>query len=261
MEYIKYQRRDILIVVTFRGTVFGLESANIVGYSATPVTGGGLYCIGMQFADVGASSDMATISKLSASGLTPSTWNDMETGAPCIMFYNGVGYDFYYYISDAYDADGNEVTAWANAGGDEALETKSLGTGCWLSLPAGTATEGSITSSGEVSDAATSTVTINNGLSLITNPYPMGFNPGAIVTTGLTPSTWNDMETEAPCIMVYNGVGYDFYYYISDAYDADGNEVTAWANAGGDAVNEEIAGVGEAFWVKTTSAGSFTFSK
>ena len=105
----------------------------MVGYSATPVTGGGLYCIGMQFADVGASSDMATISKLSASGLTPSTWNDMETGAPCIMFYNGVGYDFYYYISDAYDADGNEVTAWANAGGDAVNEEiAGVGEAFWV---------------------------------------------------------------------------------------------------------------------------------
>ena len=245
----------------FCGTVFGLESANIVGYSVTPVTGGGLYCIGMQFADVGNSSDEATISKLSPIGLTASTWDTMETDAPCIMFYNGVGYDFYYYISDAYNSEGKEVTAWANAGGDEALETKSLGTGCWLSLPAGTANEGSITAAGEVSDATTFTVAINNGLSLITNPFPMGFNPGAIVTTGLTPSTWDNMVTDAPCIMVYNGIGYDFYYYISDAYNSEGQEVTAWANAGGDAVNEEIAGVGEAFWVKTTAAGSFTFAK
>ena len=32
MEYVKYQRCDILLVVAFCGTVFALESANVVGY-------------------------------------------------------------------------------------------------------------------------------------------------------------------------------------------------------------------------------------
>ena len=54
--------------------------------------------------------------------------------------------------------------------------------------------------------------------------------------------------------------GYDLYYLISDAYDADGNEVTGWANAGGDLVTDPIE-VGAGFWVKAPADGTLTFTK
>ena len=95
-----------------------MESANVVGYSTQDVTGGKLYCVALQFGDVGASGDVASIAKLTTSGVTAGAYDTMETDAPCLMFYNGVAYDYYYYISDAFDAGGNEVTAWADPGGD-----------------------------------------------------------------------------------------------------------------------------------------------
>ena len=82
-----------------------------------------------------------------------------------------------------------------------------------------------------------------------------------VTTSGLVAGVYDTMDTDAPCIMIYNGVGYDRYYYISDAYDAGGNPVTAWADAGGDAVTGDIAEVGEAFWVRSGSAGTLTIAK
>ena len=82
-----------------------------------------------------------------------------------------------------------------------------------------------------------------------------------LTTSGLTAGVYDSMSTDAPCIMIYDGVsGYDFYYYISDAYDAEGNEVTAWADPNGDEVTGNIAGVGEAFWLRSASAGTLTFA-
>jgi hypothetical protein len=69
------------------------------------------------------------------------------------------------------------------------------------------------------------------------------------------------MNTDAPCIMIYDGAGgYEYYYYISDAFDADENEVTAWADPYGNAVTGEIAEAGEAFWARSATAGTLTFS-
>ena len=82
-----------------------------------------------------------------------------------------------------------------------------------------------------------------------------------LTTKGVTPGGYETMETDAPCIMIYDGVGgYTYYYYISDAYDAGGTEVTAWATATGDAVTEDIATAGKAFWARSATAGTLTFS-
>ena len=95
--------------------VFALT--DVVGYSTQEIAGGKLTCAGFQFSDV--SSETATLASISTSGLLPGIYDTMEEDAPCIMIFDGnAGYDNYYFISDAYDADGNEVTGWANFSGD-----------------------------------------------------------------------------------------------------------------------------------------------
>ena len=68
----------------------------------------------------------------------------------------------------------------------------------------------------------------------------------------------------APQIQVLNasGIGYTMYYYISDAYDADDNPVegNCWADDRGYIVSGTQIPVGQAFWVKSESTGTFTFS-
>ena len=239
-----------------------MESANIVGYNNTAIAGGKLSCISLQFADVGSNGDVASIAKLTSSGLTAGSYDTMNTDAPCIMIYDGVGgYNYYYYISDAYDSNGDEVTAWADTNGDETDVTPMLGTGFWLNVPNGTCATGSLTQSGEVSDAATSTINIAAGLTLAGNPYPTSMNMSKIETKDLVPGKYDTMNTDAPCIMIYDGVGgYEYYYYITDAYDDNGDEVTAWANTNGDAITGEIAEAGEAFWARSATAGSLIFT-
>ena len=239
----------------------GVESQNIVGYSTQAIAGGKLSCVALQFADVGGNSAVASIANLSTSGLTAGVYDTMETDAPCIMIYNGVGYDYYFYISDAYDAEGNVVTAWADGSGDALAAEKTLGTGFWLRIPAATCSTGSLVESGEVSSAATTTIGIAAGLTLAGNPYPTAMNMSKVTTSGLTAGVYDTMETDAPCIMIYNGVGYDYYFYISDAYDAEGNVVTAWADGSGDAVTGDIADAGKAFWARSSTAGTLTFSR
>ena len=248
-------------MAAYAATVFGeITSANVVGYATQPVTDGGLKCVGFQFADVGSAEGKTSLVNFLTSGITPGVYDTMGTDAPCVQFYNGIGYEFYYYISDAYDADGNEVTGWANGGGDIADLENLVGTGCWLRIPAGKSSAGTVTQAGEVLSADTVTIDLRNGLTLASNPFPTALDLSKVVTTGLVPGVYDTMEADAPSIQVYNGVGYQFYFYISDAFDADGNEVTGWANGGGDIVYEPVAAVGQAFWAKTTSAGKLTFS-
>ena len=111
----------------------GIVSSDIVGYSTQGIAGGKLSCAAFQFADVGSVDELASIAKLSTSGLTAGVYDTMTTDAPCIMIYNGVGYDYYFYISDAYDSDGNEVTGWADPNGDIVTsDVAEPGVGFWL---------------------------------------------------------------------------------------------------------------------------------
>ena len=237
-----------------------IVSPNVVGYTTQGITGGKLNCVALQFSNVGGSGDMASISTLTTSGLTAGSFDTMTTDAPEIMFYNGVGYDHYYYITDAYDSEGKEVTAWADSNGDATDVSKALGTGFWLRIPEGTCTTGSLTEAGQVSAAASTTIDIAAGLTLACNPYPAAMDFSKITTAGLTAGAFDTMTTDAPEIMIYNGVGYDHYYYITDAYDSEGKEVTAWADSNGDASTGAVAGSGQAFWAKSSSAGTLTFS-
>ena len=240
----------------------GIVSSDIVGYNTQSIQGGKLSCVAFQFADVGSATENASIASLSISGLTAGVYDTMNTDAPCIMIYDGDGgYYYYYYISDAYDADGNETTAWADLNGDAVDGSQSLGTGFWLRIPDATCSTGSLTQSGAVSADATTTIQIAAGLTLAGNPYPTALNLSKVTTSGLTAGVYDTMNTEAPCVMIYDGDGgYYYYYYISDAYDADGNETTAWADLNGDATTDDIAAAGKAFWLRSKTAGSLIFS-
>jgi opacity protein-like surface antigen len=76
-----------------------VTSDNVVGYTRINLEGGKMNCVALQFQDVGSTTAAATIAKLTSTGLTAGVYDTMETDAPCIMFYNGLGYDYYYYIS------------------------------------------------------------------------------------------------------------------------------------------------------------------
>ena len=69
---------------------------------------------------------------------------------------------------------------------------------------------------------------------------------------------------DAPQIQVLNasGIGYTKYYYISDAYDSNDNPVSGncWADQDGYIATGTQVPVGQSFWVKSASAGTFTFS-
>ena len=71
--------------------------------------------------------------------------------------------------------------------------------------------------------------------------------------------TWDN----APMIQVLNanGKSYSYYYYISDADDgSDAWDKTGWADYQGYLVTDTQVGVGSAFWIKSATAGTFSFS-
>lgn len=88
----------------------------------------------------------------------------------------------------------------------------------------------------------------------------------SFLSTTCTPGEYGDGSDptygNAPMIQVLqsNGRMYDFYYYISDADDGNGNyTATEWVDSEGFNITGTQVPVGAAFWIKSATAGTFTF--
>ena len=252
----------------------GITSANTVGYSGQEVKAGQFYMIAAQFADVGAATDVANFNNFFATTCAPGEYGDGEDttmgNAPQIQVLNpgGLSYTKYYYISDAYDSSDNPVegNCWADVNGYivSTEDVIALSKGFWFKAMAA----GSITCSGQVSATAEigNTVTADQ-FNIVANPYPVALDLNAPTSTNFTPGEYGDGEDttmgNAPQVQVLNagGLSYTKYYYISDAYDAEDNPVAGncWADVNGYIVTGTQVPVGQSFWVKSASAGTFTF--
>ena len=83
-----------------------------------------------------------------------------------------------------------------------------------------------------------------------------------LVPNGVTAPSFSN-RTQALQLQVWNGTGYTMYYYVNDAYiEASDEEVTGWADKGGDYVGQTTTDVNYGFWVRSQGgeAGTLTFS-
>ena len=251
----------------------GITSANTVGYSGATINADQWYLVGVQFADVSSATEVANFNSLLSTTCTPGEFGDGSDltfgNAPMIQVLksNGTGYDFYYYISDADDGNGNyTATEWVDASGFNltAEAAQNLSKGFWFKSH----TAGTLNCAGQVSALSTFTRNVPAAqFEIVANPYPVALSLNAPTSAGFTPGEFGDGSDltfgNAPMIQVLksNGTGYDFYYYISDADDGNGNyTATEWVDASGFNLTGTQVDVGAAFWIKSATAGTFTFS-
>ncbi len=222
--------------------------------------------IGVQFAEVGSEVDSIAFDDLiTLNGVTASVYDNQESSAAEIQYYDGEGYDHFYYISDAYDAQDKDVghDCWAKDGYEVTANKKALGEGFWFKAPAvaisGTA---SMTVKGQVLADASKTVSfVANTWKIISNPFPVALGLQDVTTAGVTAVAYDNQESDGAEIQYYDGEGYDHFYYISDAYDAQDKDVghDCWAKDGYITTGTQIP-VGSAFWLKAKQSGSLTFT-
>ena len=250
-----------IICFRFSAITLVFVPTDVVGYSTQEIAGGKLTCAALQFTTV--AGEGASLADISTTGLNPGIYDTMDEEAPSLMIYDGNGgYDYYFYISDGDDGTERfDLTGWVDAGGNIVDEVGTVGTGFWLRIPESTCTTGAMTEAGQVLTAVTATIDIAAGLTLAGNPYPASLDFSKVVTAGLTPGIYDTMDEEAPCLMIYDGNGgYDYYFYISDGDDGTERfDLTGWVDAGGNIV-DVVAAPGTGFWVRSTTAGTLTFS-
>ena len=246
-----------LAAVTAIGA-FAIESANTVGYSSTAVAANTWYMAGVQFTDTATGTGISLQDFVKGDFEPKEFWSDELAIAPMVQLYGPSGYTAYYYFSDAADGE-DEVTAWADDGGDAVDVTLAPGQALWFKNPTAAC---SVTFAGQVLAAGTKAITCTAGAwNMIANPYPMALAlNGDKVTWNVEPKEfWSDELAIAPMVQLYGPSGYTAYYYFSDAADGE-DEVIAWADDGGDAVDVSIP-AGGAIWFKASDASTVTFTK
>lgn len=246
------------------GAMAAVESANVVGYVKTPVTQGTYYMVGVPFEAVSGTAGEITFDDLiKLDGIE--AYEDGDEDCPEIQVRVGNGYSKYYYITDAWDENDDELgyDAWAN-GGYECTDAdiQSLGDGFWFKAPVAAA-GASITTKGQVTDEVEISVSFPGGGSynIIANPFPVGLCFADVTTTGITAK--EDGDPDSAEIQVRVGNGYSKFYYITDAWDENDDELgfDAWADGGYECVGVNVP-AGASFWVRSfdNGQGTITFS-
>ncbi len=159
---------------------------------------------------------------------------ESQDSAAAMYIFNGTGYNIYW-LSNT----GVTVTNWTNGG---SAPTANPGTGMWIKSP----TACTIYQMGLVPTNATINIACApTSNTFIANPYPIALDfdgDGSKIN-------WSGVAvgakrlSAADLIRVWNGVGYDTYYYY---YNAAAPASTGWYNASGD--HAPLIKAGEGFW-------------
>ena len=239
---------------------FGIESANIVGYTQKEAAQGKFIILGAQFEQV---TGVMNVNGL-ISGVTPVEYDEegaFQKTAPQIQIPNGVGYTTCYYIDGAWDVKNQkEVIGWADATGDLAADAViTPGEAIWCKSVGANA---EVLVAGAVAEDDVSSIDCPATFALRANVFPIAFdvNSKVMSSDNITPAKYDEegnFQKTAPQIQIPNGVGYTTYYYIEGAWDVTNQkEVTGWADATGDLISAQID-VAQGFWTKGVN-GSFT---
>ena len=258
--------------VAATGLVFGIESANTVGYSTKDAEQGKFIILGAQFDNTdGARKVNGLIAGVE--GVAYDDDNLFQTTAAQIQVPNAStgGNDTYYYLTDGwYDDNGNDgyKAGWCDAAGVLVDAELIPAIALWLRSTPGNATA---TVAGAVSDDSSVDVSCPVVFALRANAFPMPvtINSNTMTSTDIVGVTYDDnnvFQTTAPQLQVPNAStgGNDTYYYLTDGwYDDNGADgfKPGWCDAAGVLVDSVIP-VAQGFWTKgVTGAFTLTFTK
>ncbi len=250
-----------------------ITSANIVGYTTVTAPNSRYVMVGGQFTST-LGEEGVNLQDFIKGDFTAVDYDDdgnWYASSPTVLLYNGVGYDWYYYQTDA-QGTGDSADGWVTAGAEYAEDVVIMpGQGFWfIDLNTADGETTTITFAGQVpgdKDGAYTLELTGSTYSLIANPLPLNtpLNSASITWTGLTAVDYDDdgdWYATSPTVLLYNGVGYDWYYYQTDA-QGTGDSADGWVTAGAEYAGEDVVlATGAGCWFRnpagTTVSVKFT---
>ena len=232
-----------------------------VGYTKVTVNPG-LNLLGSSFVQVGSGEALDINDAVKVSGLNGLD-EALEKFVTTVRLWTGTSYDTYGYVN----ADEAAAWEWSEAADKWLLEDMTdvaavpvpAGDGFWVQ----TTGTGTVTLIGQVPAAATTDVTINPGLNLVSCPYAKEINIQDVKVNGLK-GLDEALEKFVTTIRLWTGTSYDTYGYVN----AEEAAAWEWPEAADKWLLEDMTDIadvtipaGAGFWVQTTGTGSVTFTK
>ncbi len=215
-------------------------SSNTVGYQKITLNPG-YTMIGIPFVEVGTGNALGILDMFE--NFEGATAAASFSAADQIQVWNGEGYDFYYYRKT------KAGNVW-NTEANKAVSDETIPNGGAFYL-AQSAVSFQLKSAGEVSTEST-TFTIVPGYNLIANPFPADLKVSSLVADGQTAAA---SFSAADQIQVWNGEGYDFYYFRKTK---TGNVWNTEANKA--VTDDDVLPSGSAFFYLSQGVESFTLT-
>ena len=205
---------------------FGIESSNIVGYTAKEAAQGKFIILGAQFEGIasGAVKINEVITGLQGVDVDIEDFTHEKT-APQIQIPTAAGYDIYYYVNDGYydtgavDGDGEPIydqkPGWVDGYGMITEDEITPGVAVWLKSVPGDAM---VNVAGAVPSVDSAEVSCPAGFALRSNIFPIAtpLNGGSMLAVGIKGVDVDiedfTHEKTAPQIQIPTAAGYDIYY-------------------------------------------------
>ena len=222
--------------------------------------------LGSSFVQVGSGEALDINDAIKNNGL-PGLTEDFSDFATTVLAWTGTSYDTYGFVTA--DQANDENWLWPESAekwilgdmSDIAAVPVPAGDGFWVQ----TTGTGTITLVGQVPAAATTDITINSGLNLISCPYAKEINIQDVKVNGL-PGLKDDFSDFATTILVWTGTSYDTYGYVTAEQANDENwlwpeSANMWILGDMSDIADVTIPAGAGFWIQTTGTGSVTFTK
>ena len=222
--------------------------------------------LGSSFVQVGTGEALDINDAVKNNGL-PGLNADFSDFDTKVLVWTGTSYDTYGFVTA--DQANDENWLWPESAekwilgdmSDIAAVQVPAGDGFWVQ----TTGTGSVTLIGQVPAAATTDVTINPGLNLISCPYAKDINMQDVKVNGL-PGLNADFSDFSTKLLVWTGTSYDTYGYVTAEQANDENwlwpeSANMWILGDMSDIADVTIPAGTGFWIQSTATGSVTFTK
>ena len=222
--------------------------------------------LGSSFVQVGTGEALDINDAVKNNGL-PGLNADFSDFDTKVLIWTGTSYDTYGFVTA--DQANDENWLWPESAekwilgdmSDIAAVQVPAGDGFWVQ----TTGTGSVTLIGQVPAAATTDVTINPGLNLISCPYAKDINMQDVKVNGL-PGLNADFSDFSTKLLVWTGTSYDTYGYVTAEQANDENwlwpeSANMWILGDMSDIADVTIPAGTGFWIQSTATGSVTFTK
>ena len=227
MEYAKYRQSNILIVTAFCGTVFGLESANVVGYQEKAQATGEMNWLVNTFDAVNGAAKLGDI-----------TCNSANFGSDVLQFLNpnGSTKQEFWYLDPATAAEAEMEAGWYDAAKAANEEYECCNS---LPLPYGQGfmffagyPDLKLTFSGTVTDETKPFAMVTGAMNFTGNATPVNITLGDVTCNSV------NFGSDVLQLLGANGATKQSFWYLDPATAAEAEMDPGWYDAD-KAANEE----------------------